>query len=88
MSPHELQSETRRWSIPKTPWDERVSHLCDIKRVEDEKHFLLDCSALTHIRSHFCNLCHTTNLPDLLSQQNYNDLRMFLFHIFDIKIKY
>jgi hypothetical protein len=48
---HELHSETGRWSIPKTPWDERVCHLCDTKKVEDEKHFLLDCPAYTHIRA-------------------------------------
>jgi hypothetical protein len=35
---HELHSETGHWSIPKTPWDERVCHLCDTKKVEDEKH--------------------------------------------------
>ena len=40
---HELHSETGRWSIPKTPWDERVCHLRDTKKVESEKHFLLDC---------------------------------------------
>jgi hypothetical protein len=40
---HELHSETGHWTIPKTPWDERICHLCDTKRVEDEKHFLLDC---------------------------------------------
>jgi len=39
---HELYSETGRWSIPKMSWDERVCHLCDTKKVEDEKHFLLD----------------------------------------------
>jgi hypothetical protein len=33
---HELHSETGSWSIPKTPWDERVCHLCDTKNVEDE----------------------------------------------------
>ena len=44
---HELHSKTGRWSIPKTPWDERVCHLCDTKRVEDEKHFLLDCPTYT-----------------------------------------
>ena len=38
---HELHSETRHWKIPKTPWKERFYHLCDTKRVEDEKHFLL-----------------------------------------------
>jgi len=40
-SSHELHHEIGHWSIPKTPWDERVYHLCDIKRVEDEKYFLL-----------------------------------------------
>jgi hypothetical protein len=36
---HELHSETGHWSIPKTPWDERVCHLCDTKKVEDENTF-------------------------------------------------
>jgi hypothetical protein len=32
---HELHSETGHWSIPKTPWDERVCNLCDTRKVED-----------------------------------------------------
>jgi hypothetical protein len=74
---HELHTETERWSIPKTPCDERVCHLCDTKKVEDEKHFLLDCPTYTQIRSHFQNICHTTNLPNLLTQQHYGDLESF-----------
>jgi hypothetical protein len=35
----ELHSETGHWSIPKTPWDERVCHICDTKKVEDENTF-------------------------------------------------
>jgi hypothetical protein len=65
------------------PWDERVCHLCDTKKVEDEKHFLLDCPAYTHIRSHFQNICHTTNLPNLLTQQNYGDLGKLLLMLFE-----
>jgi hypothetical protein len=84
---HELHSETRRWSIPKTPWDERVCHLCDTKKVEDEKHFLLDCPAYTHIRSHFQNICHTTNLPNLLTQQKYGDLGKLLLMLFEHRNK-
>jgi hypothetical protein len=67
---HELHSEIGHWSIPKTPWDGRVCHLCDTKKVEDEKHFLLDCPTYTQIRSHFQNICHTTNLPNLITQQS------------------
>ena len=40
---HELHSEIGHWSIPKIPCDERVCHLCDTKKVEDEKDCLLYC---------------------------------------------
>ena len=39
---HELHSKTRHCSIPKTPWEKRVFHLCDFMSVEDESHFLLE----------------------------------------------
>jgi hypothetical protein len=42
---HELNNETEHWTIPKTSWEERVFHLCETKRVEDEKHFLIDYPA-------------------------------------------
>jgi hypothetical protein len=84
---HKLHSETGRWSIPKTPWDERVCHLCDTKKVEDEKHFLLDCPAYTHIRSHFQNIDHTTNLPNFLTQQKYGDLGKLLLMLFEHRNK-
>jgi hypothetical protein len=84
---HELHSETGHWSIPKMPWDERVCHLCDTKKVEDENHFLLDCPAYTHIRSHFQNIYHTTNLPNILTQQKYGDLGKLLLMLFEHKNK-
>ena len=71
---HELHSESRHWLVPKTPWDERVCHLCDPKRVEDEKHFILDCPTYSQILSNFQNIYHTTNLLDLLRQHKYVDL--------------
>ena len=80
---HELHSETGRWSIPKMTWDERVCHLCDTKKVENEKHFLLDCPVYTHIRSYFQNIDHTTNLPNLLTQQKYGDLGKLILMIFE-----
>ena len=52
------------------------------KWVEDEKHFLLDCPAYTHIRSQFKNICHVIDLPNLLSHQNYGDLGTLLSMIF------
>lgn len=83
----ELQSETRILCIPMTPWDERVFHLYDTKRVEDKKHFLLDFPGLTHICSNFQNLFHAANILDMLSQQNYSDLGMLLSFIFNHRNK-
>ena len=60
---------------------------CDTKKVEDEKHFLLDCPTYTHIRSHFQNICHTTNLPNLLTQQKYGDLGKLLLMLFEHRNK-
>jgi hypothetical protein len=79
---HELHSETGHWAIPKTPWQERICHLCDTKRVEDEKHFLLECPVYTQIRSQFQNICHNTDLPNLLSHQNFSDLGTLLLMFF------
>jgi hypothetical protein len=59
----------------------------DTKKVEDEKHFLLDCPSYTHIRSHFQNIDHTTNLPNLLTQQKYGDLGNLLLILFEHRNK-
>ena len=75
---HELHSETWHWSISKTPWEERIFHLCESMGVEDENHFLLECLAYTHIRSELHSICYNTNLYNLLTFQNYSELSSFL----------
>ena len=84
---HELRSETGRWFIPKTPWNDRICQLFHSKKVEDERHFLLDCPTLTHIRSQFSTICHTSNLLDLLSQPTYSDLGALISLLFDHRNK-
>ena len=74
MNSHELHSQIGHWTVPKTPWVERICHLCENRNIEDENHFLLDCPAYTHIRSQFHNLCCNTDLPSLLTCQNYSEL--------------
>ena len=83
MNSHELHSETGCWSITKTPWAERVCHLCESMNVEDENHFLLECLAYTHIRSKFHSICYNTNLYNLLTCQNYSELGKLLSKIFE-----
>ena len=70
---HELHSETWRWSIPKTPWAERVCHVCESMSVEDENHFLLECLDYIIIRYQFHSICYNKNLYNLLTYQNYSE---------------
>lgn len=84
---HELQSETRSLYIPRIPLDETICLLCDTKRFSYEKNFIFDFLTLNPICSHFHNILPIINLIDLLSQENYNDLRTFLSLIFHRKTK-
>jgi hypothetical protein len=45
------------------------------------KSTLLDCPTYTEIRSDFQNICHSTNIPNLLTQQNYGDLGKLLLMV-------
>ena len=59
-------------------WDERISYVYDIKRVEDENHVHIKCAVYTHIRAQFQNILHNADLPKNLIHSNYGDLG-FLF---------
>jgi hypothetical protein len=73
-----IRDISKHWKIPKTPCHERICHICETKRFEDENHFFLECPPYTQIRSQFQNICHNIELPNLLSHQNYNDLGTLL----------
>ena len=87
MNSHELHSETGRWAVPKTPWMERICHICENRNIEDENHFLLECPAYNHIRSQFHNLCYNTDLPSLLQCQNYSEHARLLSKLFEHRNK-
>ena len=84
---HELHSETWHGTVPKTPWVERICHLCENMNIEDENHFLLECPVYTHIRSQFHNLCCNTDHPSLLQCQNYGELGRLLSKLFEHRNK-
>jgi len=50
VSSHKLQIEIGRHSRPPTPRTERVCKFCNIGVLDDEIHFLLNCSFHTHER--------------------------------------
>ena len=87
MNSHELHRKTWRWSIPKTPWVERVFHLCESMRIEDENHFLLERLVYTHIRSELHSIFYNTNLYNLLTCQNYSELGKLIGKLFEHRNK-
>ena len=80
---HELHSEIGHWEVPKTPWVERIYHLCENMNIEDKNHFLLEFPAYIHIRSQFHKLCSNTDLPIILTRQNYSKLERLLSKRFE-----
>ena len=49
-SNHKLRIETGRHSKPKIPREQRICQLCEVNKVEDEHHFILECQAYEEIR--------------------------------------
>ena len=62
---HELKVETGRWS--RLPREERVC-VCNNEVVQDEKHVLLACPLLAHIRQRFRELDYS-NICNLLNDE-------------------
>ena len=69
------------WIIPKKPWDERICHLSNSQEVKDEMHFLLKFLPYVCIRLQFQNIFNDTNIPNLLTHQNYGDLEQLFFNL-------
>ena len=74
---------TSGWAVPKTPWVDRICHLCGNMNIEDGNHFLLECPVYAHIRSQFHDLCCNPDLPSLLTCQNYSELGTLLSKVFE-----
>ena len=49
-SNHKLRIETERHNNPIPPREERICKLCDMNKVEDETHFILECPRYNQIR--------------------------------------
>ena len=53
MGSHNLNIETQRWG-GKVPRAQRLCTCCDMDKVEDEKHFLLECPLYDALRATWC----------------------------------
>ena len=66
-SNHQLQIEIGRYTIPKTPINDRTCKNCNLSSVEDELHFLLNCSKYSHLRGELVSRCFNKNITNTLN---------------------
>ena len=64
---HQLQNEIGRYTIPKTPINDRTCKNCNLSSVEDELHFLLNCSKYYHLRGELVSRCFNKNITNTLN---------------------
>ena len=80
-SSHRLSIETGRWQRPvPIPVSDRVCGLCKSGAVQDEEHILLDCAALSGIRSRYAGLVDACegDMHKLMSSECTRDLSWFV----------
>ena len=82
-SNHPLAIEKGRHKNPKIPREERICTLCSDRAVEDEEHFLLNCSTYAILReSHHMNF---ENVPDMMNMDDQHRLSKFLLSAFEFR---
>ena len=65
-SNHKLQIEIGRYTIPKTPINNRTCKNCNLNSVEDELHCLLNCPKYSHLRRELVSSCFNKNITNTL----------------------
>ena len=82
-SNHPLAIERGRHKNPKTPREERVCVLCGGGDVEDERHFLLECTVYSILRDyHHMNF---ENVPEMLNMDNQYQLSKYLISAYELR---
>ena len=73
ISSHSLRIEKGRYTIPKTPIDERICLYCNLNCIEDEKHLLTECPAYDTLRSNaYSNI--SIECPHFMNLSNFNKM--------------
>ena len=64
---HQLCCETGRWKRPKEAWEERV-YFCTSRKVETEKHFILECEAFKDSRDIYVHILAASSWDNLFNE--------------------
>ena len=82
-SNHPLAIERGRHKNPKTPREERVCVLCDGGDIEDEGHFLLECTVYSILRDH--HHMNFESVPEMLNMDNQYQLSKYLISAYELR---
>ena len=76
---HSLKVETGRWS--RIPQERRLCS-CSSNEVQNEKHVLLDCDLVNHLRTRY-HMLSFRSLNDLLNSDKKVELCEYIYNVFD-----
>ena len=82
-SNHPLAIEKGRQKNPKTPREDRLCVLCNEHLIEDEDHFLIKCTAYSHLRVHY-NM-DFANVSDMMNMDDQYTLAKFLTSTLELR---
>ena len=66
---HQLCCETGRWKRPKEIWEERVCIFCSSRKVETEKHFILECEAFKDNRENYAGIMAASSWDNIFIEE-------------------
>ena len=65
---HQLRCETGCWKRPKEDWEERVCVFCTSRKVEREKHLVLECEAFKDNKDNYISILAVSSWNNLFSE--------------------
>ena len=92
LSSHRLEVETGRWARPNAiPFSERVCNVCN--KLEDEFHFVLECSIYFDIRKLYINsyyfkrpnMFKMVELFNTTNKKHLRNLSVYIYKAFEIR---
>ena len=85
---HQLCCETGRWKRPKEVWEERVCIFCSSRKVETEKHFILECEAFKDNRESYADMLAMSFWDNLFSEGFVEKLGAFIVKLHRKRAEY
>ena len=85
---HQLRCETGRWKRPKEMWEERVCIFCSSRKVETEKHFILECEAFKDTRENYAGILAANSWDNLFSKEFVDKLGVLIVKLHRKRVEY